>query len=137
VHARKAEHLSRRIEDQRSAPGPDIGSPLPLGIQIVRYDDEAVVAVDGELDLATAAVLQREVEPLWAGPTKVLTVDLERVDFMDSSGLRALNELRTRAEQHGVTFALFGMQPIVRRVLDITGMAAFFELRGASPSRPA
>jgi len=127
--------MSRRIEDQRPAAGADVTSPLSLGIQIVRYDNEAVVAVDGELDIATAAELQREVEPLWTGPMNALTVDLERVDFMDSSGLRTLNELRTRAEQHGVTFALFGMQAVVRRVLDITGMAPFFELRDGSPSR--
>src|SRR5690242_2641900 len=121
--------MSRRIEDHRMAPGADIASPLSLGIQIVQYDDEAVVAVDGELDIATVPELQREIEPLWARPLSVLTVDLERVEFMDSSGLRALNELRTRAEQSDVTFALFGVQPTVRRVLDVTGMASFFELR--------
>jgi anti-anti-sigma factor len=53
---------------------------------------------------------------------------------MDSSGLRALNELRTKADDCDVTFALFGVQPTVRRVLDVTGMASFFELRSA-PSR--
>ena len=121
--------MSRRIEDQRIAPGADLASPLSLGIQIVQYDDEAVVAVQGELDIATVPELQREIEPLWARPLNVLTVDLEQVEFMDSSGLRTLNELRTRAEERDVTFALFGVQPTVRRVLDITGMASFFELR--------
>jgi anti-anti-sigma factor len=127
--------MSRRIEDQRVAPGADVASPLSLGIRIVQYDDEAVVAVDGELDIATVPELQREIEPLWARPLNVLTVDLERVDFMDSSGLRALNELRTRAEQSDVTFALFGVQPTVRRVLDVTGMASFFELRSVPVDR--
>jgi anti-sigma B factor antagonist len=127
--------MSRRIEDQRVTPGADVASPLSLGIQIVDYDDEAVVAVEGELDIATVSELQREIEPLWARPLNVLTVDLERVDFMDSSGLRALNELRTRAEENDVTFALFGVQPTVRRVLDITGMASFFELRSAPVRR--
>jgi anti-anti-sigma factor len=121
--------MSRRIEGQRSTPEADVASPLTLGIQIVEYDDEAVVAVEGELDIATVPELQREIEPLWARPLNVLTVDLERVEFMDSSGLRTLNELRTRAEESDVTFALFGVQPTVRRVLDVTGMASVFELR--------
>jgi anti-sigma B factor antagonist len=114
-----------------------VASPLGLGIQIVRHDDEAVVAVQGELDIATAPVLQREVEPLWAGRVNVLTVDLEGVDFMDSSGLRALNELRTLADERDVSFALFGVQPRVRRVLDLTGMAPLFELRTGPIARPA
>jgi anti-sigma B factor antagonist len=127
--------MSRRIEDERSVPGAEVASPLTLGIRIVQYDDEAVIAVDGELDIATAPMLQREVEPLWSRPMNVLTVDLERVDFMDSSGLRALNELRTAAEERDVTFALFGVQPRVRRVLDVTGMGRLFELRTAPARR--
>src|SRR5438128_2155305 len=106
-----------RNPETHTVPGADVASPLSLGIRIVQYDDEAVVAVDGELDIATVPELQREIEPLWTRPLNVLTLDLERVGFMDSSGLRALNELRTRAEQSDVTFALFGVQPTVRRVL--------------------
>jgi anti-sigma B factor antagonist len=127
--------MARWNEETRTVPGADVASPLSLGIQIVQYDDEAVVAVDGELDIATVPELQREIEPLWARPLNVLTLDLERVGFMDSSGLRTLNELRTRAEEHDVTLALFGVQPTVRRVLDITGMAPFFELRSAPVPR--
>jgi anti-sigma B factor antagonist len=129
--------MARTNENSRATPGADVASPLSLGIQIVQYDDEAVVAVEGELDIATAPVLQREVEPLWAGPMNALTVDLEQVGFMDSSGLRALNELRTAAEERDVTFALFGVQPRVRRVLDITGMAPLFEVRTAPKARLA
>ncbi len=129
--------MARWNEETHTVPGADVASPLSLGIQIVQYDDEAVVAVDGELDIATVSELQREIEPLWARPLNVLTIDLERVAFMDSSGLRTLNELRTRAEQSDVSFALFGVQPTVRRVLDITGMASFFELRDTSKSRRA
>lgn len=127
--------MARRNEETHTIPGADVSSPMSLGIQIVQYDDEAVVAVEGELDIATVPELQREIEPLWARPLNVLTVDLERVEFMDSSGLRTLNELRTRAEERDVTFALFGVQPTVRRVLDITGMTSFFELRTAPVPR--
>jgi anti-anti-sigma factor len=121
--------MSSWSENPSPSPGADVASPLSLGIRIVQYDDEAVVAVDGELDIATASTLQREIEPLWARPVNVLTLDLEGVEFMDSSGLRALNELRTTATDRNVTFALFGVQPTVRRVLDVTGMASVFELR--------
>jgi anti-anti-sigma factor len=128
--------MARDHENSVAPSGDDVASPLSLGIRIVQYDDEAVVAVDGELDIATAPVLRSEIEPLWARPMNVLTLDLGRVDFMDSSGVRALNELRTAAQARDVTFALFGVQPRVRRVLDVTGMASLFELRDAPESRP-
>src|SRR5262245_18563774 len=105
--------MSRWNEDPAPVPDGHVASPLSLGIQIVQYDDEAVVAVRGELDIATAPVLQREIEPLWARTINVLTVELEQVEFMDSSGLRALNEVRVRAEEGDVTFALFGVRPAV------------------------
>ena len=129
--------MTRWNENPEAVPGAEIASPLSLGIRIVQFDDEAVVALDGELDIATAPELQREIEPLWARPVKVLTVDLQGVDFMDSSGLRALNELRTAAGERDVTFALFGVQPTVRRVLDVTGMASLFEVRNPPASRRA
>lgn len=129
--------MARWNEETESVPGRDVASPFELGVRVVQYDEEAVVAVDGELDIATVPELQREVESLWARSMDVLTVDLEQVAFMDSSGLRLLNELRVQAQDRDVTFALYGVQPPVLRVLEVTGMAPLFELRAAPVSRSA
>jgi anti-anti-sigma factor len=129
--------MQRWNEHPGQIPGDDLASPLSLGIQIAQYDDEAVVAVRGELDIATAPVLHREIDALWARTINVLTVDLEQLEFMDSSGLRALNDLRVIAEERDVTFALFGVRPAVRRVIDVTGMAELFDMRPIETERSA
>jgi anti-sigma B factor antagonist len=55
------------------------------------------VSIAGELDMSTAQALSQHVdEHLSAGVTD-LTLDLEQIAFMDSSGLRLLIELNDRS----------------------------------------
>lgn len=85
------------------------------------------VAVEGELDLATAPKLRSHlVESLGAG-FRELTLDLSRVDHMDSTGLAVLIGLRERLKDEG-KLVLAGAPPNVLRVLDLTGLASKFEL---------
>lgn len=51
-----------------------------------------------------------------------LVIDLRRVDFMDSSGLRALIVEHNRREEAGGTFALRNPSPSVVRLLHVTGV---------------
>jgi anti-anti-sigma factor len=63
--------------------------PTGFSISTSEHDGRAVVAVKGELDLATAPELEKVLlERLDAGDGVVL--DLRELQFMDSSGLRVL-----------------------------------------------
>jgi anti-sigma B factor antagonist len=58
-----------------------------------------------------------------------VVVDLHGVSFIDSSGLGVLvGALRQLREQGGSALVLRGMQEPVRRVFDITGLAAVFTI---------
>jgi anti-anti-sigma factor len=57
------------------------------------------LAVEGELDLSTVAVLARGVEGRLGESPGNLTLDLSAVTFMDSPGLRLLIELSERARR--------------------------------------
>lgn len=50
----------------------------------------AVVAVEGEIDMATAGALRSVLDRAVAQRTRDVIVDLAAVGFMDSSGLRVL-----------------------------------------------
>lgn len=80
-----------------------------------------VIAVEGELDMNTAADLERELEgPLAAARTPLL-IDLSRCEFIDSTGI-ALIVRSWQAFDGDERFALCGIGQQVKRVLDITGL---------------
>ena len=59
-----------------------------------------------------------------------LTVDLAGVTFMDSTGVNALVQYRNRAEEAGLTLTVVNCQPLVHRVLDMTGVLPWLTTEG-------
>lgn len=82
----------------------------------------------GDVDLATAPSLLRELLGAVARPVASVTVDLGYVTFLDSSGVGALNTAREAAEDNGVVFTLDAIPINVRRVLEVTGMVSVFHV---------
>jgi anti-sigma B factor antagonist len=78
-----------------------------------------VIALAGELDLAGAATLERELEGVQAS---AVVIGLRGLGFMDSSGLRALAVAAQRLQRAGRRFALVPGAAQVMRVFDITRM---------------
>jgi anti-anti-sigma factor len=83
----------------------------------------ARVAVVGEVDLSTAHVLRdRLLGALRGQAPAVLDVDLAGVTFLDCTGISALVAVRNAAMDTGCQVRVTHPQPIVRRVLDVTGL---------------
>ena len=55
-----------------------------------------------------------------------VVIDMTRLDFIDSSGISRLVELRQMAIAAGADFRLVSLAPNVRRVLEITGLLQTF-----------
>src|SRR5580765_5684199 len=63
----------------------------PLQWSVSSSDEEAVVALDGELDLSNAEALRQFLQEVAEEQTKaVVVVDLARLSFLVSSGIRCL-----------------------------------------------
>jgi anti-anti-sigma factor len=85
--------------------------------------DTARVAVVGEVDLATAPTLRdRLLTVLHDEAPAVLEVDLAGVGFVDCTGIGALVAVRNSTVRTGRQMRVTHPQPIVRRVLDLTGL---------------
>ena len=96
-------------------------------IALVRTDDSVRLVLTGELDIATAPLLDTALEQAEVGgPAKIL-LDLAAVRFIDSSGLRTLIRAADRAAADGGRIAITGAGPQARRL---------FELSGAGPRLP-
>jgi anti-sigma B factor antagonist len=94
--------------------------PGQLVIDSRRDGDTLVLSLRGELDLTSAPAFDRELEQVAAnGPTR-LVIDLSGLDFMDSTGLRALLQARERAMANRHELALRRGPRQVQRVLELT-----------------
>ncbi len=94
-----------------------------LSFETTVTGDVAVVALSGELDVAGAELLEHELTRISADHAPGgLVLDLSKLDFMDSTGLRLVVLEDERAKQEGRRFACVRGQAEVQRVFEITRM---------------
>lgn len=82
----------------------------------------------GEFDLAGIQQFEAVLGKLEASAPPIVVVDLSGLDFMDSSGLRALVMADQRASRAGRRFAIVPGPPAVRRVFEITQLDGRLDL---------
>jgi anti-anti-sigma factor len=107
----------------------DMFAPVPVStpLHIVAVGclspTTVVLAVVGEVDMATAPVLrERLIGVLRVDPPEVIEVDLTGATFLDCAGVGALVAARNAALQVGCRLRVCHLQPIVRRLLEVTGL---------------
>ena len=94
-------------------------------LSTTEYDRHVVVALRGELDVADAASVTATLAPLAAGGRRVV-VDLETLEFIDSSGLASLVRARQLARQAGSDLVLAAPQQQILRMLALTRLTEVF-----------
>jgi anti-anti-sigma factor len=99
---------------------------MPLTIDVDKREAVTVAAVGGELDLATAPELFETVSSRISAGDRHIVLDLSGLTFCDSAGLSLFVRLQRQLEELGGDLTLAAPTPIVRRVLDVTGLAAAF-----------
>ena len=92
-------------------------------------DGVEIVAVSGEIDIASAPRLITGLnDAVGTGETPVI-VDLTEVGFMDSTGLALLLNAHRRLARRGKGFAVVSADGPVRRVFTITDMVDVLRVR--------
>jgi anti-sigma B factor antagonist len=92
-------------------------------VQVRNEGQKTVIAVSGELDLASSPALQEELDRVAASDAKLLIIDLRDLDFMDSTGLSVLVRAHQRTEEQGRQLAMVKGPQQVQRLLSLTGVA--------------
>ena len=106
-------------------------SPI-LSITAHTSNHDLVLAIDGEMDAATADALRKAVEAVDPTDSTQVVVDLEHVSFIDSKGLLALLEGRDRLAQRHIRLLIRNPQTQARRLFDLAlNGEQFEEARGA------
>lgn len=100
-----------------------LGGVQPFSVALTPDDDgNVVVALQGEIDLATAdQVWAAMVEGLTAWTGQVV-VDFSAVSFLDSQGIAALLKVHHDCDFDPARLTIRAPQPQARKVLELTGL---------------
>jgi anti-anti-sigma factor len=109
-----------------------------LTVQSDVFDDVTHINVEGQLDVWSGDALVDAVECASALSGRSITIDLAKLTFIDSSGIRTLLALR---DELGDRLTLGRLSPQAHRVLELTGHSTTFprdpgHLTSRSPSAP-
>ena len=100
------------------------------------------IALEGELDIATAPAFERLLNEAERDRWPTVVLDLRRLSFIDSSGIRALLGANDRIGRLGGRMVLRNASRDVRRTLTAIGVDSILELTeavdddGRPPGRP-
>ena len=91
-------------------------------------DGGVLLSLSGELDLSTAADLERAVAMNVDGRPQMVVLDLRELGFLDSSGLRIVLRLQQRVSGNGGRLVLVRGPRRVHRVFELPGADEELEL---------
>ena len=88
--------------------------------------DCSVVDLSGEIDVYTSPKVKDAVGELIDRGVYHLIINLEKVRYIDSTGLGVLIGGLKRVREHGGSVNLVCSNPQIRRIFDITGLVKIF-----------
>jgi anti-anti-sigma factor len=112
-------------QQRRDAAGIDErGLRPPAAYTIRRREDAPVFELEGELDIASAPELRRQIDDFDGA---ALVLDFARTTFIDSAVLKELLRARVELAERGVRLILAGVPMPVQRLMDLTRTSELFE----------
>jgi anti-sigma B factor antagonist len=100
-----------------------------MQISVRRIDKTAILELTGGIDLSSSPELRKIfLHELRENRTPRVILNLEKVKYIDSSGVASLVEGLKASRDIGSRLLLFGLSPIVREVLQLTRLLKIFEI---------
>ncbi|KOV83295.1 STAS domain-containing protein [Nocardia sp. NRRL S-836] len=100
----------------------------PFIVEVRAEDDIPVVAVTGEIDLSNEDVTQAEISGQLDRRPPLLVIDLRKVTFLGSAGVRLLLDNHMTATGSGIRLPIVANQRAVLRTLAVTEIDRVLEL---------
>jgi len=100
----------------------------PLEITTEQREGQTLVALAGELDIASAPQFEEGLAAVERDTPGVLVLDLRKVEFIDSTGLRSVIAADERARSTGRRFVIVRGTAAVERVFSVTQLDQRLEI---------
>jgi anti-sigma B factor antagonist len=117
---------------------PVVAARIPGGVDVDltlatnEVDGATIIAVGGEIDVYTAPKLRDKITELVAGGVYDIIVDMEAVEFLDSTGLGVLVGGLKKVRAHDGSLELICTQDRLLKIFRITGLAKVFVIHDSA-----
>ena len=99
-----------------------------MEINIVKNQKNIVLELTGSLDIYTSVQLKVAVENHASQPSMNIIVDMEKLNYLDSSGIGILIKTLNYCKEHGSKLRVVNLQPAIEKVFRISGLTSYFEI---------
>ncbi|MCC5668864.1 anti-sigma factor antagonist [Nostoc sp. CHAB 5784] len=96
-----------------------------MEINTLTVEEVTLVELAGEVDRNTAPMVQEKILPL-AQPGSKILLDLTKVPYMSSTGLRMLLLLYRQTHAQDGKLVLLGLSEEIQEIMSVTGFLDFF-----------
>ena len=102
----------------------DHGDPRPGELRIADEADgpHHTLVLSGELNIETGPQLMRAILALCENQASEIALDLGKLDFVDSSGVRAVASVEQHCREHGCEFSLVPGHQKIQALYDLVGL---------------
>jgi anti-sigma B factor antagonist len=104
---------------------------VDLGLDVKERNGWAVLSVQGEVDVYTAPQFREQLIQLVDQGQRKILVDLEGVEFLDSTGLGVLVGGLKRVRAHEGSLRLVCTQERILKIFRITGLTKVFPIHSS------
>lgn len=99
-----------------------------MDISIENKDGICLVKIDGRLDTTNYGELEAALGKQFDGKEHNFLLDLEKLDYISSSGLRILLMYLKKIKAVNGRFMLCNMNPEIKEIFEISGFINIFEI---------
>lgn len=104
---------------------------MDLSLETRQENDHTVLEVGGEIDVYTAPKLRERITELVDQGNLDIIIDLEKVEFMDSTGLGVLVGGLKKIRTKGGSLSLVCTQERLLKIFRITGLGKVFAIHAS------
>ncbi|MGP4107477.1 STAS domain-containing protein [Virgibacillus sp. L01] len=104
---------------------------MNLKVEVSEESAKSIVGLSGEIDAYTAPQLKESLLPLTRIESQLVEVDLEYVNYMDSTGLGVFISALKSTKENNSHLKLVNVQDRVLRLFKITGLDEIIDITTA------
>jgi len=99
-----------------------------MDIEFKDFGEYKIIEVKGEVDLYNVSELKKALFSITDGSNPNVVVDMQGINYMDSSGIGALVAGQKKMRAHNGKFALINIHEDVLNILKLATLDKFFKI---------